>query len=36
MENNETEISGKMRTLIVLGSIFGVIVISELLKWIIG
>jgi hypothetical protein len=36
MENHNEEISGKMRTAIALGSIIGVILISELLKWIIG
>jgi hypothetical protein len=36
MENHNEEISGKMRTLIVIGSIFGAILISELLKWLIN
>jgi hypothetical protein len=35
MENHNEEISGRMRTAIALGSILGVILISELFKWLI-
>jgi hypothetical protein len=34
MKNGDEEISGRMRTLIALSTIIGVILISELLKWI--
>jgi len=34
MENGNEEISGKMRTAIALGSIIGIILISELIKWV--
>jgi hypothetical protein len=33
MERNEEEVSGKMRTWIAVGSIVGIILLSELIKW---